>query len=144
MQPDIHLASEYHTQTGRELVLIDFHSFLLDPGMYDYFNSTWQRNEEAPENYPGQHILDVNSEKAYGFLEDAIKADKPFFLAVAPVAPHAQVLFSLDDPNNRTISPPVPQTQYNNSFPDAKVPRTPNFNPDQVSLALSLLHAVSQ
>ncbi|KAJ7257648.1 arylsulfatase [Mycena rebaudengoi] len=106
-------------------------SFLLDPGMYSYLNSTWQTGTDAPETFPGQHIQDLTNERAYALPDEAVEQDAPFFLTIAPVAPHAQFI---DNPSNpplfTDVSPPIPQEKFRNSFPDAKVPRTPNFNPE--------------
>jgi hypothetical protein len=100
--------------------------------MYVYWDSIWQTGTGAPESFPGEHVLDINNNYTYAFLDDAIQKDVPFFLAVAPVAPHAQVLVDLANPQieNRNITAPEPQTKWNSSFLNEKVPRTPNFNPD--------------
>lgn len=98
--------------------------FLLDPYTYEYWNSTMQRNQEAPRSYEGQYSTDVIAEKSYGFLNDALQSDKPFFLTIAPTAPHSNV-------KNGTQSPPRPADRHKNLFPEAKVPRTPSFNPDE-------------
>ncbi|KAJ7466911.1 putative arylsulfatase [Mycena latifolia] len=111
-------------------------SFLLDPGQYVYMNSTWQSDKDAPANFPGEHILDPNNEIAYGYLDDAIEKDVPFFLTIAPIAPHAEVL--VDTTNSvvtTTFTLPIPQAKWNTSFLDETVPRTPNFNPDVPSSA---------
>ncbi|KAJ6542905.1 alkaline-phosphatase-like protein [Mycena capillaripes] len=108
-------------------------AFLLDPGMYAYWNSTWQTGTGKPETFPGQHVLDINNNHTYAMLDDAVQKDVPFFLTIAPVAPHAQVIvLDVDNPQiqNRNISAPEPQTKWNSSFLNEKVPRTPNFNPD--------------
>ncbi|KAJ6573530.1 putative arylsulfatase [Mycena vulgaris] len=107
-------------------------AFLLDPGMYIYMNSTWQTGTGAPQNFPGEHILDINSAHAYDFIDDAATKDSPFFITIAPVAPHAQ--FVTDTASGiPEASIPVPQEKWKNSFLDQKVPRTANFNPDVVS-----------
>lgn len=41
--------------------------------------------------YEGQHSVDVLESKAYGLLDDAVKSNGPFFLTIAPVAPHSNV-----------------------------------------------------
>ncbi|KAJ7268531.1 alkaline-phosphatase-like protein [Mycena rebaudengoi] len=106
-------------------------SFLLDPGMYNYLNSIWQTGTDAPQIFPKQHIQDLTNERAYALLDDAVQQDVPFFLTIAPVAPHAQFIDNLTNPPLFTdISPPIPQEKFKNLFADAKVPRTPNFNPD--------------
>ncbi|KXJ88871.1 alkaline-phosphatase-like protein [Microdochium bolleyi] len=111
--------------------------FLLDPYTYSYLNATYQRNRDPPVSYEGQYTIDVLAEKAYGFLDDAVASDKPFFLVAAPIAPHSNV-----DPNAlvgkpdiidiiRAFSAPIPAKRHEHLFEDAKVPRTDNFNPDE-------------
>ena len=67
--------------------------FLLDPFTYQYYNASMSRNGNAPVNYLGQYSNDLVANKAYGFLDDAITAGKPFFLGVAPIAPHCEFRF---------------------------------------------------
>ncbi|KAF7344962.1 Arylsulfatase [Mycena venus] len=116
--------------------LLNGHSVINYDALYAKgFNSsaTWQTGTDVPETFPGQHVLDINVGHAYNFLDDAVQKDIPFFLTIAPVAPHAQVII-LDPENpqiqNRNITAPEPQTKWNSSFVGEKVPRTPNFNPD--------------
>ena len=99
-------------------------------------NSTFQRNRDPPISYDGQYSTDVLAFKAYGFLDDAIKAGDPFMLTVAPVAPHSNV--HILDKNihgnysgaSAVQSPPVPATRHKHLFQDAQVPRNAAFNPD--------------
>lgn len=79
-------------------------------------------------------------EKAHGFLDDAINAmdekDEPFFLTVAPIAPHSDVIIRRKiisgqvSNQSATQAPPIPADRHKHLFEDAVVPRTPNFNPD--------------
>ncbi|KAI0418450.1 arylsulfatase-like protein [Xylaria grammica] len=113
--------------------------FLLDPFTYWYMNSTYQRNRDPPVSYEGQHTVDVLARKAIGFLDEAHEAGKPFFLGIAPVAPHADVqspAFKYGKHSNLTdakFSAPVPAARHAHLFQGAKVPRTSNFNPDKPS-----------
>ncbi|KAF7509415.1 hypothetical protein GJ744_007978 [Endocarpon pusillum] len=113
--------------------------FLLDPFTYEYLNTSFQRNHDAPVSHEGEYSTDVLARKAYGFLEDAIAAERPFFLTIAPVAPHSNVVFSEDwFSNNESVhniktTSPIPAKRHEHLFSDAVVPRTPNFNPDQPS-----------
>ncbi|KAJ6093601.1 hypothetical protein N7486_008890 [Penicillium sp. IBT 16267x] len=108
--------------------------FLLDPFTYSYLNSTYQRNQDPPVSYEGQHTTDVITGKALGFLDDALRGDRPFFVAVAPIAPHSNVNpFALDDPHQVTMDAPIPLERHRLLFPGVKVPRTENFNPDEPS-----------
>jgi arylsulfatase A-like enzyme len=115
--------------------------FLLDPYTYDYLNSSFQRNQDPPVSYEGQNSLDVLAYKALGFLDDAAQEDKPFFLGIAPVAPHSTVVFmdgwddedAPPDISRVHLSPPIPAARHAKLFPDLNVPRTPNFNPDKPS-----------
>jgi len=115
--------------------------FLLDPYTYSYLNSTFQRNQDPPRSYEGQHSVDVLAEKAYGFLDDAAKGSRPFFIGLAPVAPHSDVTPKILDggpPPDRIekyvgFSPPIPAKRHEHLFKDVRVPRTPHFNPDSPS-----------
>jgi arylsulfatase A-like enzyme len=131
------------------------HDFLLDPWTYVYLNATFQRNQDEPVSYDGEYTTDVLAGKALGFLDEALaQPDKPFFLGIAPVAPHsninltglyddgdfdpsdesqtrAAINFNLPDLSHGLgATPPIPAARHAHLFPDAKVPRTANFNPE--------------
>ena len=110
--------------------------FLLDPYTYSYLNSSWQRNADPPVSHEGDYTTDVLSRKAKGFLEDAVKTKDPFFLAIAPVAPHSNVEVhngTLITPNVPvTVTPPVAAERHKKLFKTVQVPRTDHFNPDKV------------
>ncbi|KAG6833040.1 hypothetical protein H0H87_012051 [Tephrocybe sp. NHM501043] len=103
--------------------------FLLDPFTYSYYNSSYQRNQDPPVSYAGRHTTEVTTEKALGFLDDAIASGKPFFLTAAPIAPHAAV----EGGNVGGFTEPIPLPQHANLFPNVTVPRTKHFNPDKPS-----------
>lgn len=114
--------------------------FLLDPYTYRYLNATFQRNFDEPVSYEGQYSTDILAEKAYGFLDDALNElsnnGKPFFLTVAPTAPHSdvnikqKVIHGNFSEDSNVQSPPIPAERHKHLFKDVVVPRTPNFNPD--------------
>ncbi|KAL3471218.1 Six-hairpin glycosidase-like protein [Aspergillus californicus] len=101
--------------------------FLLDPFTYSYWNSSYQRNHEPPKSYAGHYTTDVTTDKALGFLDDALEAERPFFLTVSPIAPHFDQ--QPDRPAGTPPQAPVPAPRHAHLFPDAKVPRIPSFNP---------------
>lgn len=105
--------------------------FLLDPFTYQYYNVSTTRNGEPPVNIVGEYSPDLTANSAYGFLEEALaEADqKPFFLTVAPVAPHADVTIY----PKMDAGPPKVAERHRHLFQDYKVPRTYNFNPDHAS-----------
>ncbi|KAL4925257.1 sulfatase family protein [Aspergillus undulatus] len=108
--------------------------FLLDPFTYSYLNSTYQRNRDEPVSYEGRHTTDVISEKALGFLEDGINGERPFFLTVAPVAPHSNVdVGDLVGKTPMVMTEPIPLDRHKHLFKDVKVPRTEHFNPGEPS-----------
>lgn len=114
--------------------------FLLDPHTYEYLNASFQRNHDPPVSYEGQYSTDVLAGKAYGFLEDAAASEKPFFLTIAPVAPHSNVKFvrgHFNEPPERDdveLSPPIPAERHRRLFESALVPRHANFNPEKAGL----------
>ncbi|KAJ5335586.1 hypothetical protein N7452_007989 [Penicillium brevicompactum] len=107
--------------------------FLLDPYTYSYLNSTYQRNRDAPVSHEGEHTIDVIAGKALGFLDDALEGDRPFFLTVAPIAPHSNVDPGAIASGKIYMSSPVPLKRHEHLFQDVQVPRHANFNPDQPS-----------
>lgn len=108
--------------------------FLLDPYTYQYYNSYLSRNGGEPASYAGQYSPDVIAEKAFGFLNDAISDEKPFFLAIAPIAPHSDVVMG-----KLQFSQPKYAPRHAHLFKDYKIPRTKNFNPDKVRLSWYLV-----
>jgi len=97
-------------------------------------------------SWEGHYTTDVIAEKAYGFIDDAVALGDPFFLTVATVAPHSNVAafeLDLDDPLNSpldsivgVVTPPIPAERHKHLFPEVKVPRTANFNPNKVSIRI--------
>lgn len=78
-------------------------------GNSKYYNYSLNENGKLT-HYPDQYLTDVIRDKSLAFLE---KVDKPFFMYVAPPAPH---------------SPYTAATRHENEFPDIRAERTPNFN----------------
>ncbi|ETN40584.1 uncharacterized protein HMPREF1541_04861 [Cyphellophora europaea CBS 101466] len=108
--------------------------YLLDPFTYEYLNATFQRNQDPPVSYEGNYSTDVLLGKAMGFLDDALAEDKPFFLTIAPTAPHSNVnirdnIIDNFTEHSVTQSPPIPAKRHKHLFADTIVPRTPHFNP---------------
>jgi arylsulfatase A-like enzyme len=110
----------------------------------------FQRNQNPPVLHRNEYSTDLVGKKALGFLEDAVKnPDTPFFLAITPIAPHANFevhvtgnisdivvsgnLSASDPPIGIITSPPISAPRHSNLFPNAIVPRTPNFNPEKPS-----------
>lgn len=85
-----------------------------------------QRDQEPPKAYPGEYSTDLVAARSLDFLDSAIAEDKPFFIGVAPIGPHAETI-------NGRFDPAVPADRHKDLYPGLKVPRTANFNPDVVS-----------
>ncbi|KAL2065831.1 hypothetical protein VTL71DRAFT_3501 [Oculimacula yallundae] len=121
--------------------------FLLDPYTYNYMNSTFQYTGETPKSYEGQYSTDVLAQKAFKLLDDAVKAENPFFLTLAPIAPHANIQMNgsvLDDGHTFKFGSPVPAERHKHLFKNEKVPRTASFNPDKPSGANWVLELKQQ
>ncbi|KAF3011454.1 hypothetical protein E8E14_002409 [Neopestalotiopsis sp. 37M] len=93
---------------------------LVDPYTYQYNNVVMSSDGETPVSYHGYHQTDIIRAKALDRLDYLTTQDKPFYLTIAPTSPH----FS----DNLGI--PIPLSRHFDAYPDAKVPRNPNFNPD--------------
>ncbi|ORY61669.1 alkaline-phosphatase-like protein, partial [Pseudomassariella vexata] len=78
---------------------------------------------ETPVFYEGFHQSDVIRIKSLDRLDYLTNQSQPFFLAITPFTPH--VGYQQNKPSHR----PIPLKRHLELFPDAKAPRTPNFNP---------------
>jgi arylsulfatase A-like enzyme len=63
------------------------------------------------------YLVDVMARKANAFIHQASEKGRPFFLYLAPFAPH---------------QPATPAQRHRNLFPNAKAPRTASFNEKDV------------
>jgi Sulfatase len=106
-------------------------------------NATFQRNHDPPVSHTGEYSTDILAQKAYGFLDDAVTAGKPFFLGIAPVACHSNVILPLTATELPIFTAPIPAKRHEDLFPDAIVPRTESFNPDQVCKSYLFLQGLS-
>lgn len=120
-----------------QLVLSLTHTDLIDPGAYSYYNACWQADQNPPVWRAGEYNTDIVADAALEFLDEASRSDRPFFLGVAPIAPHTDVEFLTD----RLVKfiPPIPAKRHEGLFPDAKIPRGPSFNPEEVRPRLDFL-----
>ena len=107
---------------------------LLDPNTYDYYHPVLSRNGGAAVDYKGRYSTDLIAEKAYEFLDEATSHDEPFFLGVAPIAPHSEIR---RDPF--VSAAPEYHERHANLLKDYKIPRTANFNPEKVLYNLFFL-----
>jgi arylsulfatase A-like enzyme len=110
-------------------------NFPLDPYTYQCLNSSFQQDHDPPKYYPGHYSTDVLASNAYELLDEAAEASKPFFLAVAPNAPHSNVAWTGDgtlDGSEFKFGAPISAERHKHLFKDVKIPRTKNFNPDKV------------
>jgi len=87
---------------------------------YSEFNYTLDENgkQVAYGNKPEDYGTDVYVNKSVDFIQRSAKEGKPFFVYLAPYAPHA---------------PYTPAPRHDKLFPGAQVPRTPNYNEEDVS-----------
>ncbi|OQU94859.1 hypothetical protein CLAIMM_01150 [Cladophialophora immunda] len=121
-----HTVDNYDAPLVRGFNLSDF---TLDPFTYDYWDLHTSRNGEPPVGYPGRYSPDVTAEKAYELLEEATRHKEPWFLGVAPIAPHSH---ATQDPAGKfEIGAPKYAERHAHLFKDYRIPRTPNFNPEK-------------
>ncbi|KAF5647906.1 arylsulfatase [Fusarium sp. NRRL 52700] len=120
-------------------------NFLLDPGTYDYLNPIYQHNQEPPVQHKGVHTSDLISKYAHELLKEAIDSENPFFVAIAPVAPHSNVNLRRQPgkPSAPLMTIPIPLERHTHLFEGVKVPRTENFNPDTAS-GVSWIHKLAR
>lgn len=111
--------------------------FILDPSTYNYLNAVMTRDGGPPVAYTGRYSPDVTAEKAYGYLEEAMSHDEPWFVGVAPIAPHSHV--EAWDAAHFSNTEPKYAERHAHLFKDYKIPRDANFNPENVSASARMV-----
>ncbi|CDS13754.1 hypothetical protein LRAMOSA05928 [Lichtheimia ramosa] len=106
----------------------DYQEQLVDPYTYIYDTAVFSRNGEAPVYYNNTYQTDVIHTKGLEALRGQRNETKPFFLWLAPTAPHGQFVINKGSGGTRTY-PPVPAARHSHLFPNATIPRHPHFNP---------------
>ncbi|KAK5995678.1 Arylsulfatase [Cladobotryum mycophilum] len=102
-------------------------NFFLDPFTYKYFNVSSTRDGQPPTNPVGKYSTDIVAEDAAEFLDRALQhPDAPFFLTLAPIAPHA-------DSSPRGFTLPAVAPRHRGLFANYTILRTDNFNPETPS-----------
>lgn len=117
---------------------------MLDPYTYDYLNSTFQRNRSPPVSHEGEYSTDVLAGKAISLLDEAVESidEKPFFLTIAPNAPHSNIVMKgepTDPAHTVDFGAPISAERHKHLFKGVKVPRTENFNADEVGHSFLLV-----
>ncbi|CZS91888.1 related to arylsulfatase [Rhynchosporium agropyri] len=141
---DVHLSS------------LDYMPFVkkhfLDQGTY--FNKHYCTTAHVPvyrrdpeKLYEGEYSTDVLAQKAFKLLSDAVIAENPPFLTIAPIAPPANIEMNgsiLDEGHTFEFGSPVPAKRHQHLFKGEKVPRSASFNPDEPSGANWILDLKQQ
>ncbi|KAK7993919.1 MFS transporter [Apiospora arundinis] len=93
---------------------------LLDPYTTYYNVPVMSQNGQRPVYYQGFHSTDAIRTRALERLQSLVTAKQPYYLQIAPYAPHVQ--------NN--VHHTIPLARHMELFPEARAPRLPNYNPD--------------
>ncbi|KAJ3498525.1 hypothetical protein NLG97_g1050 [Lecanicillium saksenae] len=101
--------------------------FLLDPKTYVYNDAFFSLDNQPYQRFTGEYSTDLIAKRSLEFLKEGMDANQPFFLGIAPIAPHSELTY--------TFREPVPAGRHQELFPDAQIPRNKNFNPAQTGSA---------
>ena len=101
----------------------------IDNHGYDEIDYPMNENGKIVQygHSPNDYLVDVISRKASGFIHQAAEKKQPFFLYLAPYAPH---------------QPATPAQRHRNLFADAKAPRTASFNEKDVTTKPAYIRAL--
>ncbi|HVM39930.1 MAG TPA: sulfatase [Acidimicrobiia bacterium] len=105
---------------------------LVDPSTYQYFNY-WMSTRLGPRQYgeeEGDYQTDVLADIAVERIERFAEDDRPFFLSVAPLAPHSTGRIDADE--GLTNMPPVPAPRHAGRFDGEPLPASPAFDEEDV------------
>jgi N-acetylglucosamine-6-sulfatase len=117
---------------------------LLDPTTYRYYGSFMSHDGEEPTSYEGQYSPDVVAYKASQYLDEALASDKPWMLVAAPIAPHVQVVPAKPGKWKKHAMAPPAAPRHKDKLLGYKIPRTSNFNPDEVNYGASWVKHLPQ
>lgn len=114
--------NEYPSRDDRTYVPAGWSEW-ASPGQknaYDGYDYVLNENGALVSYSPDEenYFTDVMNRKAIDFIERATQDETPFFLYLAPFAPH---------------EPATPARRHLDLFPSITAPRTPSFNEDDVS-----------
>jgi N-acetylglucosamine-6-sulfatase len=104
----------------------------VDPSTYDYYGYTINHNGTLKTygREPGDYSTDVYTGLATRAIHRAVKAGKPFFLNVAPNAPHTVSVAS----NARMEgTPAVPAPRHASVYANTPLPGYPSFDEADIS-----------
>jgi N-acetylglucosamine-6-sulfatase len=89
-------------------------------GGVNFFNYTLNENGKLVRygSEPEAYLTDVLTEKAVDFIRRTVPTGQPFFMYIAPYAPH---------------QPATPAPRHEDAFFGVEAPRTPSFNEQDVS-----------
>ncbi|ETS73165.1 hypothetical protein PFICI_15110 [Pestalotiopsis fici W106-1] len=91
----------------------------LDPYINVHNSVVMSQNGETPVYYEGWQQTDVLRVKALARLEELTAKEDPFFLMIAPTAPHVE----------NATDPPTPPSRYLDKYSNLTLRYRPNFNP---------------
>ena len=114
----------------------------MDPGTYRMYGYTLNENGnlvtygdyDTPD--PATYQTDVYADKAVDFIQRRAPLNQPFYLSIAPLAPHVEV-YKRDDGDDDAETPqypnPRPAPRLANRFQGENLPKPPSFNEADVS-----------
>ncbi|KAK4057509.1 hypothetical protein OIO90_001578 [Microbotryomycetes sp. JL221] len=114
----------------------DESDFLLDPNTYNYWNASFSHNGEPVTFHPGEYSTDLIRDRAVKLIESAVAQtpDKPFFVGVAPIAPHSHISAATHKLGGFVFEAPESAPRHAHLFQDVKLNSSrESFNPDRPS-----------
>ena len=104
----------------------------VDPTTYDYYGYTLNHNGvlQTYGRDPKDYATDVYAGLAEKAIRDAKKKGKPFFLNIAPLAPHT---VAVNSKATMEGTPALPAPRHASRYAQAPMPRYPNFNEEDLS-----------
>ncbi|HEY3188072.1 MAG TPA: sulfatase, partial [Solirubrobacteraceae bacterium] len=104
----------------------------VDPTTYDYYGFTINHNGSLTTypRRPSEYSTDVYTRLAEQAIRRARRVGKPFYLSLAPNAPHTVSVASRAEVEG---TPALPPPRYARRFATTPLPRYPNFDEADVS-----------
>ncbi|GLI59401.1 hypothetical protein VaNZ11_001283 [Volvox africanus] len=99
---------------------------LTDKSVYDYINYDFTPQCARLDSFRNAYQTDTISDRALGYIDDAVAKGKPFYLQINPAACHTACPKGAEE--GGSCVPPVPNPKYAGRFSSVSVPRLSNWN----------------
>ncbi|KAG2497999.1 hypothetical protein HYH03_004258 [Edaphochlamys debaryana] len=101
---------------------------LVEPYIYTYWGPAFSKNCGPLEQFGfNDYSTDLIRDKTLQYIREAATKDQPFFMQVAPIAPHVRCNGHNQEDSGKSCDNPLPATRHKKRFQDIPLPSSANL-----------------